>query len=292
MGKRPGAKYAAVLRLDAQMGDGQKRSLAKAEARARGESLFAFSDGKIHAFESRNNYQKIAMRFIDWCRNTHDLRDLEKIDDQADELVSLYLVERIEKQYSAWTLQTERSALRQFFQSRIIADSVELPQRRREEIKRSRLPAKRDLHINLDNWHHVITFCLASGLRREELRDLHVRDVYVQPSDQRLVVRVVKGKGGKRRVVPVFPGREQAILNAVAEKASNEHIFGQISSLLDIHSYRRQFAQELYEHLSGRPLPPQQGRLQSKDLDRDVAEQVSHCLGHNRVDIIFGHYIR
>lgn len=292
MGKRPGAKYAAVQRLDAQMGDGQKRSLAKAEARARGESLFAFSDGKIHAFETRNNYQKIAMRFINWCRDTHTIRDLESIDEQADELVSFYLVERIEKQYSAWTLKTERSALRQFFQSRIIADSVDLPQRRRENIKRSRLPAKRDRHINLDNWQHVITFCLASGLRREELRDLYVRDVYVQPSDQRLVVCVVKGKGGKRRVVPVFPGREQAVLNAVANKASDEHVFGRVSSLLDIHSYRRQFAQELYEHLSGRPLPPQHGRLQSKDFDRGVAEFVSHCLGHNRIDIIFGHYIR
>lgn len=40
MGKRPGAKYAAVQRLNALMADGEKRGVAKAEARARGESLF------------------------------------------------------------------------------------------------------------------------------------------------------------------------------------------------------------------------------------------------------------
>jgi hypothetical protein len=57
-----------VQRLNALMADGQKRSEAKAEARARGESLFAFTDQRIHAFESRNNYQKIVMRFLDWCR--------------------------------------------------------------------------------------------------------------------------------------------------------------------------------------------------------------------------------
>lgn len=69
MGKRPGAKYAAVQRLDALMASGEKRGVAKAEARARGESLFGWTDNRIHAFETRHNYQKIVMRFIDWCRD-------------------------------------------------------------------------------------------------------------------------------------------------------------------------------------------------------------------------------
>ncbi len=291
-GKRPGAKYAALQRLNALMADHQKRSEAKDEARTRGESLFAFSDGKIHAFESRNNYQKIVMRFIDWVRNQHHIRDLARIDEQADELASLYLVERIEQEYSAWTLSTERSALRLFFQDRTLTDSIDLPKRRREDIKRSRQPAKRDRHINLDNWRHVVDFCLACGLRREELRDLYVHEVYHRKQDRQLVVFVRHGKGGKDREVPVFPGREQAVLSQVTDRHPGEHVFAKLSSLLDIHSYRRRFAQDLYEHLTGRPLPPLEGRLQSADLDRDAALQVSRCLGHNRIDIIFGHYIR
>jgi integrase family protein with SAM-like domain len=115
MGKRPGAKYAAIKRLNTLMATGQKRSEAKAEARLRGESLIAFTDNRIHAFESRNNYQKIVMRFLNWCRDHYELRDLAHIDEQADELASLYLAERIALNYSAWTLQTERSALRMFF---------------------------------------------------------------------------------------------------------------------------------------------------------------------------------
>ena len=292
MGKRPGAKYAAVQRLNALMADHQKRSEAKDEARTRGESLFAFSDGKIHAFESRNNYQKIVMRFIDWVRDQHHIRDLARIDEQDDELASLYLLERIEQGKSAWTLQTERSALRLFFQDGQLTDSVDLPKRRREDIKRSRQPAVRDTHINLDNWHHVIDFCLGFGLRREELRDLYVREVYSRRSDGHLIVKVRHGKGGKDREVPVFPGREPAILSQVTNRHPDEHVFSRISSLLDIHSYRRRFAQELYEHLSGKPLPPLEGRLQSKELDRAAALSVSRHLGHNRIDIIFGHYIR
>jgi integrase len=138
----------------------------------------------------------------------------------------------------------------------------------------------------------VIHFCLACGLRREELRDLYNRDVYVRPGDSRLVIPVVKGKGGKWRKVPVFPGRERAALDVVEGRDLDHHVFNRITGLLDIHSSRRQFAQELYEHISGRPHPPKEGRLKSAGLDRDAALYVSRCLGHNRIDIIFGHYIR
>ena len=292
IGKRPGAKYAAVQRLNALMAIGGKRADAKAEARARGESLFAFSDGKMHAYETRENYQKIVMRFIDWVRDRHDIRDQGQIDEQADELACLYLLERIERGYSAWTLQTERSALRLFFQDRTLTESIALPIRRREDIKRSRQPAVRDRHINLENWQHVIRFCLACGLRREELRDLYVREVYPRRSDGHLVVKVRHGKGGKVREVLVFPGREEAVLSQVSGRHPDEHVFARLSSLLDIHSYRRQFAQELYEHLSGRPLPPLVGRLQSAELDHATALEVSRRLGHNRIEIIFGHYLR
>jgi hypothetical protein len=114
----------------------------------------------------------------------------------------------------------------------------------------------------------------------------------VRRRDEWLVVRVVNGKGGKWREVPVFPGRDAVVYAAVQGKEPDAHVFDRISGLLDIHSYRRQFAQELYELLSGRPLPPKEGRLKSPDLDRAAAQEVSRCLGHNRIDIIFRHYIR
>ena len=292
MGKRPGAKYAAVQRLNSLMAVGQKRSEAKAEAQARGESLFAFSDGKIHSFETRNNYQKIVMRFLDWCRDTHNVRDPAILDARADELASLYLSERVEQGYSAWTLQTERAGLRLFFQDRNLAVSVALPQRKRENIVRSRHPVVRDKHFQPENWQPLIGFCLACGLRREELRDLHIRDVYIRSSDQHLVVRVVKGKGGKWREVPVFPGREQSVLVLVEGRDADERVFARLPNDADIHTYRRQFAQELYEVLSGRPLPSPEGRLHLSEVDREVALQVSRCLGHNRLDIVFSHYLK
>ena len=291
MGKRPGAKYAAVQHFETLMADGEKRADAKAAAQERGESLISFTDGKIHSFETRGGYQKIVMRFIEWCRQEHDIRDLDLIRERADELASLYFIERIAKKYSAWTLATERSALRMFFSDRQLAASVELPKRRQKNIKRSRYPAARDKHFQPENWRPFINFCLACGLRREELRDLYVRDVSTRLSDQCLVVLVIKGKGGKRREVPVFPGREQSVYAVIEGRSGDEKVFEKLPDT-DIHSFRRQFAQDLYELRSGRPIPPKEGRLQSADLDRDAALYVSRCLGHNRIDIIFGSYIR
>ncbi|HEY4383484.1 MAG TPA: hypothetical protein VGN34_03270 [Ktedonobacteraceae bacterium] len=106
------------------------------------------------------------------------------------------------------------------------------------------------------------------------------------------MVHVRKGKGGKERIVTVFSGREQAVLAVVADRDPEEHVFARLPSAMDIHSYRRRFAQELYEHLSGRPLPPVEGRLHAADFDWEAALQVSRQLGHNRGEVIFSHYIR
>jgi len=181
--------------------------------------------------------------------------------------------------------------LRTYFGNRSLAGEVSLPKRKRENIIRSRLPTVRDRHFQPDNWPLLVNFVQACGLRREELRDLRVGDIFHR-TDGQLVVHVRKGKGGKERKVPVFPGREQAISAVKKGRDDDEHAFDRLPSAMDIHAYRRHFAQELYEHLSSRTLPPLIGRLQASDFDRHAAGYVTKCLGHNRVDVIFGHYIR
>jgi len=291
-GKRKGILYAAVERLESLMATGEKRSEAKAAARAAGESTWTFTDGRIHSYQTRTNYQKHVMQFIQWARSVHGINRLEQLDERADELACAYFSERIVQNYSAWTLQTERSALRLFFSNRDLASDVILPPRKRELIKRSRGPAVRDRHLQPGNWIPLINFLRSCGLRLEELRDLYVRDIFYRQSDGHLVVHVFKGKGGKEREIPVFPGREQYVLQVRDGRPEGEKVFSRIPVNLDIHALRRQFSQDLYEYYAGRPLPPWEGRLKSRDFDREAAERVTRCLGHNRVDVIFGHYIR
>lgn len=293
MPKRKSLIFEALERLDGLMAIGEKRSEAKAAAQARGESIFAFSDGRIHSYQTRSTYQATVMRFLHWCRDIHHLRRLDQVDARADELASAYLVQRISEQKSAWTLQTDRSALRCFFRARDLASKVALPLRRRENIVRSRRPGVRNPHFQVANWQPVLQFLQATGLRREEVRDLRVCDVSPVLPDGSLRVTVVRGKGGKRRVVPVFPGREQAVLTVIEQRRPDEPVFARIPTGLVIQGLRRQFARELYEYYVGHSLPlPGNAPLRLHDVDREAALRVSRALGHNRVDVVVNNYLQ
>ena len=215
MGNRKGILYEALQQLDSLMATGEKRSETKALARARGESPLLSQMAKSTPSRRAITIKRSLCASSSGAEITMVLIAIECLRERADELASDYLSNRIVQGYSAWTLQTERSALRTFFQDRDLASGVTLPQRKRENITRSRYPAVRDQHFQPDNWLLHINFCKACGLRREELRDLHVREVYHRKRDGQLVVYVVKGKGGKDREVPVFPGRELSVIEVV-----------------------------------------------------------------------------
>jgi hypothetical protein len=79
---------------------------------------------------------------------------------------------------SPYTLQTERAALRMFFADRALANEVMLPRRFASNITRSRHTAARDRHFQPANWPEFLTFERAIGLRKGELKQICVGDIY------------------------------------------------------------------------------------------------------------------
>ncbi len=231
------------------------------------------------------------MSFLNWARATHLVKQLDQVDARADELATEYLRLQLADGKSPYTLQAIRAALRLFFDNRGLAAAVQLPRRTRAMITRSRGPAKHDRHFQPANWQPLIKFLQATGLRRHEVRQLHVRDILTDGGQVSVFVR--SGKGGKTRTVPVLPGREQDVLALADGRGPDELVFSRIAKHADIHSYRRAYAQALYLHYApGRSLPPATGRLRKADYDRDAALRVSWALGHNRVDVVLRHYLR
>lgn len=275
------------------MADGESRFQAKKALRESGEHVWAFSTGRIHSFVTRSVYQRHILRFINWARQEHGINRLDHLDKRADELATEYLNGHITDNYSPYSLQTERAALRMFFSNRDIAGAVLLPARQRQNITRSRGPAKHDKHFQPLHWQAQINFLKATGLRREEIRDLRVGEVFPDPEAGFLVVYVRHGKGGKARSVRVLPGHEQDVRSVIDGRKPDEHVFDHLAKHMDIHSYRREYAQALYLYYAlGRELPSAQGRLHPTDYDRDAAAQVTWSLGHNRIDVVLRHYIR
>src|SRR6266436_4018927 len=135
LGKRKGIIYAALERLDAKMAIGESRREAKIALRKQieestGEHRWTVSTGKIHSHNTRKAYQKHILHFVNWCRDVHGIRDLDRLDAVAEAMVSAYLLHRIEQQRSPYTLLAERCALRLFFADHHLAEAVVLPKRR------------------------------------------------------------------------------------------------------------------------------------------------------------------
>jgi integrase len=293
MGKRRSLVRQVLDRFDTLMATGESRHAAKLVARAAGERGWSVSDGRLHSYRTRKGYQAIVLRLVNWCATSQGLQfhSLDELDAHAEEFVARYLLEGLAAGKSAWTLKTERSALRLFFGQRDLAASVPLPPRRRVDITRSRQPAARDEAFDAAHWRELLTFLDATGLRRSEVALIHVRDVYDDATGHLQVT--VKGKGGKWRIVPVLEEHADAVRALLAGRKPEERLFARIPSHLDVHAHRRQFAQATYRAVSdGKDLPSSAGRLRTGAIDPDAARQVSQALGHNRLDVTTTHYLR
>jgi integrase len=273
------------------MAIGESRRAAKMNIRrSKNSSQWSVSTGKIHSYTTRNVYQQQVLTFINWVRTTYGINRLEELDARADECASTYLTQQRDLGRSPYTLATQRSALRLFFSRPDLAQSVELPTRRRELITRSRQPVKQDADIQLANWPDLVLFLQATGLRRSEARALFPGEIYENQSGQ-LVVYVRKGKGGKAREVHVLPRLEEHVRHLKAQRVGHKHVFDHVPTF-DVHSFRRGYVQELYRVVSGRDLPPQAGRLKKREYDEAAALYVSRQLGHERIDVLLRHYLR
>jgi integrase len=283
---------ASLERLDRKMAIGQSRREAKEALRTQQGKQWAVSTGMIHSFKTRSVYQEHTLKFVSWARRTYQIKQLEELDTRANELAATWLSEHIADGKSPYTLQVERSALRLFFDNRTLAQEIPLPLRSRANITRSRLTVAHDRHFQPANWQPLLQFLSATGLRRQEVQNLYIRDI-TQRHDGTISVHVASGKGGKTREVPVLPGHEHAVLTVREGKDPDALVFTHLPKHLDVHSYRRIYAQALYlHHAHGRSLPKATGRLRPDDYDRQAILLVSQALGHNRLDVVLRHYVR
>lgn len=295
---RPSLVYAVLQRFDALMAIGASRHAAKQQIRAdyatRGEQApWTISTGRIHSYKTRDDYQEHVLHLATWARDQHGVQKLADLDARAEELASRYLDERIAAGKSPATLQSERSAFRLFFGQPHLAADVALPKRTRASITQNRGTPHSATHFQPAHHQAIIRFCEGTGLRRSELRALLVKDITLHEREElHITVTVFRGKGGKRREVPVRPGYERDVLDLVMGRDPEAHVFDHIPDRLRVHVKRRESAQGRYQDIAGRPLPDATGRLHPDDYDKDAALKVSQVLGHNRIDVVTRHYIR
>lgn len=247
----------------------------------------------IFSWKTYKTYLHQCCTFVSWAKKEHGCKTLAECRQYADE----WLTRR--EDASAYTQKLERAALAKLY-SCTSQDFVPSSKRSRAAITRSRTASERDRHFSEENNALLTAFCRGTGLRRSELSAL--RAGCLDERDGALYVAVISGsKGGRAREVPVLDEYREAVETAfrAAEERPDGRVWPSVPVHADIHAYRAEYATKLYRRLA-RPveqIPKQDRYCCRRDLkgvvyDKRAMRKVSQALGHNRISVIAGHYLR
>ncbi|MCH5301119.1 MAG: hypothetical protein J1E56_07360 [Ruminococcus sp.] len=293
---------------------GESRHAAKQELRdnylQKGEKMpFGTPVEGIHSIQTFKDYQKIGERFVNWCisqQNVGKYTHLSKV----KELAPQFLREGEQQGKSLYTLKTERAALGKIFGETIPYKFEK--QRTTKEITRSRGQKVRDRNFSEEKNFNLVMMAKATGARRSDLAAMSAKDFY-HDSYGNLWVHIAQSKGGRDREAPVLPYYQGSVENFIKTRENEPLLFDKIHNAADIHSYRREYAQDLYDIVTHDPETADQYRAvygprnepkakgeyyYSHDKEapfagrRDDISIVSQALGHNRLDVSVNHYLK
>lgn len=299
-------KYA----LNQKMALGKSRHQAKAELRKQQGAAYRFGAAteSIHSIRARQTYEQWAQAFARWCVEMRGVKKYARLE-QCRQLAPEYLQALQEQGKSSWSIKTARAALGKLYGEQI---TFAVATRSPDKIRRSRGSRKMDAHFSEARNCDLIIMAKATGGRRADLAGLQIDSF--QKIAGILFVEFLRSKGGRDRIAPVLPELVPEV-TAILEKAgsaSGGRVFSRIHSKADIHSYRREYAQALYQYVStnsgwrdqvlqvypARYEPKVKGSAyttrrggHSRTFDRDDLYLCSQALGHNRLEVTVTHYL-
>lgn len=284
--KRKSMRWQAEQILLKKLCIGQSKHEAKEAAKAEGKRT---PDG-IYSWSTYNSYKKHCIQFAEWAKSEKGCKTIE----EAKQFIQEYLDMRVEKGLSAWTIDLDCSAIVKMYGVSSIDLGLQVPVRKREDIKRSRYECEHDYHVSEEKNKDIIDFCKGTGLRRHELEAF--KPEHIQCSNGKVYVEVKKGKGGKHRLVEVLEEYSEHVAKYREVKA--ERLFEHVPHNIDVHNYRAWFACMWYKKLE-RPLYTLsrdqkyycRGNMKGIVYDKKAMMKVSKLLGHNRINVIACNYL-
>ena len=236
---------------------------------------------KIFSFSTYKTYWQNCKYFIAFVQKEHpEVSNLK----QARPYVGEWLQSCIDNCNSAWTVQTKAKAVGKLLGiSTKDPDYFTPPQRRREDIIRSRVERSRDKHFSEANNDELIRFCKGTGGRREGISKLCGKDLVSKEqivaeverlaakkhlsddekkimkmnkdamlfSDCEFFVRFVE-KNGRERISPIVGPDVDSIVARFKATKPDEKVWLHVHSSADIHSYRAEYSNRVYRKYARR----------------------------------------
>ena len=303
--------------LNSKMRIGESRHFAKNQVREqlqrenhdKGISATDIRVDTIHSINTRKIYEEHCNHFIEYCikeKGVNKYASLNKVEKYAKD----YLQYREEQGLSLYTLKAEKAALGKLYSHEI--DYKFQQSRTIDKITRSRtVENQMDKHFSEERNKDLVNVARGTGGRREDVAKLTPQNFFTD-SKGNLWVSFEQSKGGRDRVAPVLPQYQKEIEKFIAQKDRNEKLFDKVHSAADIHSYRREYAQNLYNLIKedkelqkqyAQQYPPREQSGYDTYYARGDKETrfsglkdniyiVSEALGHNRLSVTVNHYLK
>lgn len=215
----------------------------------------------------------------------------------------------------------------------------------KEKILNDHVETVRDRHFSTTNNAELIAFCKGTGLRREGVENVKGKDLMSRQEINAEIARIETIRAEKRtdaektmltickdaqaftapsheyfihtkeKVVendfPIIGDHSQQIIERFKATAPDEKVWEHVSQNADIHSYRAEYATQMYKMYARKIDQIPYDRINKgtgkayqsevyncrkdeagKKLDRRAMELCSKALGHNRVEVVANNYIR
>lgn len=260
---------------------------ARAQAIASGQKALPLEG--IYSYSTYHDYAKHCKLFAHWARATHGCDNLQEARQYVDE----WLI-TVRSKFAPSTQKLDVAALSKLYGC-TSTDFAPTPPRRRQDIKRSRGPAVRDKHFSVKNNAELIAFCRGTGLRRHEIEKL-TGDALVYIDNAPYLH--IRGKNGKWRDAPIVGPAVADIVARCQASENNALVWSRVSRNADVHGYRRDYAKVIYgmyardvATLQRKERYDCRGDLRGTHWDRAAMLVASRALGHNRLNVIAGHYL-
>jgi hypothetical protein len=283
--------------LDEQVYDVLFAKLVPGESRHEAK-LDGTAQDKIFSFGTFKTYRRQCGYFVDWIRETYpECKTLKKARKHLNE----WLASLVDKDFSAWTVHTAKSAVHKLYNiSGNDPNCFAAPERRRCDIKRSRIAVENDKNVTVEKWGDLMDFVRGTGTRRgvlelltgddlwtrERMRKEHLRlkeklDLTVEEIRVSRALREAlevfpmydvfvhhrRDKGGRDRFAPVLPEFAEQVIERMGAVAANDRVWEQVHATADIHSYRAEYATILY-------------RRHARKIDEIPYDRINRGSGH------------
>ena len=264
---------------------GESKHKAKIKARKNHTTI-----DKIYSDNTLKDYMRQCNIFARYCKKKYGCKTLK----ECYPLVNEWLKSRMDEGKSASTLALDKASVAKLYGVRSTV-FIETPKRERKNIKNSRFETKSSKHFSVENHKDLIEFNKSVGLRSSEIKLLTGDALFYKKGEA--YVHVTKGtKGGKIRDTKVIGNI--ALVERLMNAAGKNKVFNYIPKASTLHRYRAMYACELYKMLA-RPIdsiPKKERYICRKDMkgvvwDKKAMLEVSRNLGHERIDVIAGHYL-